>query len=443
MKRVKNKSGGKFKMKTNLKNITMLLLVLLMMFLLVVPIISSAKETVSMWAFPLTEDDLEILFKPIVEPFEAQNPDIDVNIEIIPWQNRVERMVTAIAAGKAPDVAYLNTDNFVAFVAKDALLPVEKYMSDETLADLKIGAKQGFTWKGHLYAFPILMVYMTEVYNKEMFKKAGLTPPTTWDEYEDCATKLTIDKNGNHSAQVGFDRGNVMQWGVADGAMGTITTCFSDVWLFQAGGDYFDENGKCIFNSPEGIEAATMIVKMFDNWIDPAAKGMEPEEARGLIIKEKAAMMANWQPHFYKMALEQNPNLPIAVGPTMKHRKKVGTGSVAAYGIFSSSKHPDLAAKWLNWLTNTQNMAHFCSTSWFSPPRLSANPIVQENLRSEFPSFAEIVEQDKYMKVVPHEQLQTIWELSAAEFQSCILHKKTPKQAMDDLTQAVNQFLGF
>lgn len=69
--------------------------------------LAARQETVTMWAFPLCSDDIEMYSK-LVNEFEKENPNIKVHVEVLPWQGRMEKLMAALAANQAPDVMYLN-----------------------------------------------------------------------------------------------------------------------------------------------------------------------------------------------------------------------------------------------------------------------------------------------------------------------------------------------
>lgn len=59
---------------------------------------------------------------------------------------------------------------------------------------------------------------LTVLYNPAALEKAGITPagadtPWTWQQLYDNATLLTLDTNGKHLGEDGFDSANVAQWG--------------------------------------------------------------------------------------------------------------------------------------------------------------------------------------------------------------------------------------
>ena len=59
--------------------------------------------------------------------FEAENSDIDLNIEIVSWNDLYTKVNTLVANNNAPDI--LNIDFLPDYVADDLLIPSTEYAS--------------------------------------------------------------------------------------------------------------------------------------------------------------------------------------------------------------------------------------------------------------------------------------------------------------------------
>ena len=61
--------------------------------------------------------------------FEAENSDIDLNIEIVSWNDLYTKVNTLVANNNAPDI--LNIDVLADYVADDLLMPATEYASED------------------------------------------------------------------------------------------------------------------------------------------------------------------------------------------------------------------------------------------------------------------------------------------------------------------------
>ena len=80
------------------------------------------QQTADWWANFVTE-------------FNEANPDINLNVEVVSWNDIYTVVNTRIANGEAPDV--LNIDVFADYQADDLLLPIQDVVSEETYSAAK------------------------------------------------------------------------------------------------------------------------------------------------------------------------------------------------------------------------------------------------------------------------------------------------------------------
>ena len=90
------------------------------------------------WEFRGSQDDLTDA-KASLEKFTAKNPNITVNIELAPDQQRDEKLVTAMVGGTAPDVFEAWGDIVYKFADKGQVLDLQPYVD----ADMYPGRHQG------------------------------------------------------------------------------------------------------------------------------------------------------------------------------------------------------------------------------------------------------------------------------------------------------------
>ncbi|MEW6229002.1 MAG: extracellular solute-binding protein, partial [Bacillota bacterium] len=88
---------------------------------------AAARNTVSMWVFPLlvNQSDNEALWGGLAQRFEKQNPDIDIQVEVLPWAGRDAKLTAALLGGQGPDVTYLIPDQIPQYVNLGVLEPLD------------------------------------------------------------------------------------------------------------------------------------------------------------------------------------------------------------------------------------------------------------------------------------------------------------------------------
>lgn len=139
----------------------------------------------------------EPIFSPIIESFEAENPDITVNFEAMAWDEATTKLKLLGAQGDLPDVTFVNIANGWDLAAEGYLMDLtELFESDETLSSeipqsvIDIAT----TDDGAMYWIPSATGAFGLWYNKELFEQAGLdpeSPPTTVEEMISYAQTIT------------------------------------------------------------------------------------------------------------------------------------------------------------------------------------------------------------------------------------------------------------
>jgi multiple sugar transport system substrate-binding protein len=143
------------------------------------------KPVVTLWAwYPNTEL--------VVDNFNNAHDDVQVC-----WTNagaggaEYDKLQTAITAGSgAPDVVMVEADRIAVFQVQGALVDLKDLGYADVKSNFSAGAWKDMTVGDGIYGAPIDGGPMAMIYRKDVFDKYGITPPTTWAEYETAAQKV-------------------------------------------------------------------------------------------------------------------------------------------------------------------------------------------------------------------------------------------------------------
>lgn len=183
--------------------------------------------------------------------FEDTYSNIDLNVEIVSWNDLYTVVSTRISTNQAPDI--LNIDTFADYVADDLLVPAEEYTSDELKAKLIPSFWTANELDGTVWALPILASCRALFCNMDLLNEAGITaPPKTWDEV-DAACKAVLDTFG----------GSIVPWGL-DISSDEGQAAFA-YYTWNNGGGFVDADGNWALNSAENVEAMNYIKSLIDN----------------------------------------------------------------------------------------------------------------------------------------------------------------------------------
>lgn len=142
----------------------------------------SGAATLEFWTISLQPTFTDYV-NGLIKTYEEANPGVKVNWTDLPYDSIEEKLITASAGGKAPDVVNLNTEFALTMAGKKALADVATLTTPQEQAvyieSLWNSAKLGDS----VYAFPWYAAPNIMIYNKTLFEKAGLgTQPTTYAE---------------------------------------------------------------------------------------------------------------------------------------------------------------------------------------------------------------------------------------------------------------------
>ena len=104
-------------------------------------------------------------------------------MQFVPWADAHDKFVKSIAGGTTPDVAEVGTTWTPEFADAGALVDLTDAVNEAGLDDdLVSGLVEAGTVDGALYGMPWYAGVRSMVYRTDVFEKAGIEPPTTWDE---------------------------------------------------------------------------------------------------------------------------------------------------------------------------------------------------------------------------------------------------------------------
>ncbi|MGH2516416.1 MAG: ABC transporter substrate-binding protein, partial [Ktedonobacterales bacterium] len=101
------------------------------------------------------------------------------------------KILAAVRAGNAPDVALIEYQYIPTMAANGALVDISKYGANSVKSQFDPAAWALAGENGAQYGYPQDTGPMALFYNKSIFQKAGITsPPATWDEFAADAVKI-------------------------------------------------------------------------------------------------------------------------------------------------------------------------------------------------------------------------------------------------------------
>lgn len=181
-----------------------------------------------------------------VTEFNAANEGINLNVEVVSWNDIYTVVNTRIQNGEAPDI--LNIDVFADYQADGLLLPAKDYVSEETYAKMYESFLAQSDIDGTVWAIPDLASARAMYYNADILEAAGVQPPTTWEELKAACEAIKA-----------YDD-TIYPWGI-DMTTDEGQAAFA-YYTWNNGGGFVDENGDWALNSPENVEAIQFAIDL-------------------------------------------------------------------------------------------------------------------------------------------------------------------------------------
>jgi multiple sugar transport system substrate-binding protein len=288
----------------------------------------------------------------IIERFEAENPDIQVQLEPVGSGDYYARILAQIATGSPPDILQIGDDAVPQFVEQGAFVSLDPFITGPSYPlDPSIylpGLLAPGQWQGQQYLLPKDYTPLAIYYNKKLFDAAGLAYPEegwSWQQFLETAQALTKDSDGD---------GTNDTWGVQ--LPGPWTNGF-EYWVAAAGGQLISDDGRRFvgyLDSPETAEALQFYGDLYTKYaVAPPPADLNAFGGGNSEFDEgKAAMrlFGRWP----QAGLRQNPAIDLGVVGLPAGKTRANILLWGGFGISALSKNQEAAWRFLRFYAGEQ-----------------------------------------------------------------------------------------
>ncbi len=152
--------------------------------------------TLQFWEMNYGSDDsyLETCEK-LVSQYEEENPGVNIEITLQPWDNYYQLFLTAVTSNAAPDAASVALDQPDMYARMGEALPLDDIISEweenGEIDDYSEATLGSFTYEGEQIAIPYMVGYRGVFYRSDYLKECGVERfPQTWDELLEACEKI-------------------------------------------------------------------------------------------------------------------------------------------------------------------------------------------------------------------------------------------------------------
>jgi multiple sugar transport system substrate-binding protein len=311
-----------------------------------------------------------------VDKFEAENPGIKLNLEVVSWNDLYTVVDTRITNDNAPDI--LNIDVFANYANDGLLLPVSDYCPEDLYEDFFPSFIEQSIIDDVVWAVPDLASARAMFYNVDILEEVGVDVPTTWAELEDVSQAI-----------IDFYDGEIYPWGI-DMTTDEGQAAFA-YYTWGNGGGFVDENGDWAVNSEENVEGINFALSLIENgYTNPNPATETRYDLQDMFAAGKMAMLiAPNQLPTYVADKGGEINMSTAGIPANEGKTGSSVGVMDRIMAFRDDADPDQDArneaigKFLSFFYDPENYVGWVSMEGFLP---AVNSAVEALVESD-PSF--------------------------------------------------------
>jgi multiple sugar transport system substrate-binding protein len=285
----------------------------------------------------------------VIEMYEAENPNVDITYEFASFNDYWTKLAPQAAGGNLPDVMQQDYARIEEWIANDWLMPLDGYVESGMidLSDVPAASIDGGRVGGALYGINLGNNSQTFILDADAFAKAGLELPAqdwTWQDFEQTVLAL--------HEKLGI-------WGMGPGLEN------EQIWksLYLGHGEWsYSNDGSQLGYSDDQIYAdyLHMVLRLQEVAAYPSREevvarftGVGPENDP--IVTGESAIASYWSNQIVAIqsAAGEERNF------VLQHLPRPEDGAPSNYlkpsqffSITKHAKHPDEAAKFINYFTN-------------------------------------------------------------------------------------------
>lgn len=365
-------------------------------------------------------------FQKVADDFHAANPDITINIEVVPWDTLLQRLTTDVAGGSAPDISIIGTRWLLDFAAQGVAEPVDSYLSPEFKGTFIDTFMNPGIIDGKMMGLPVAASARAMMVNMDLYDKAGVTPPTTWDELY-AASKAIKEKVPEAYA-----------FGLQGKEIETDAYFYYNLWTH--GGDILNADGTSGLDSEAAITSAKLYKQMIDEGLtQPSPTNYTREDVFNLFKQGQVATIFTF-PMLIPQIKEEAPNLKYKILPFPEAGAKATYGVTDTLMMFADSDAKEAAWKFIEFAYQDKYREEFDLGEGFLPVTKNVAALDHFTSDPDVAGFAAGLPYAKFAPVIAN--WEEIADVTVRTLQQIYLGDVTPEDGLKAAAAEVNKIRG-
>lgn len=387
-----------------------------------------AQTTVTFW-HGYSELETAVLEGQLIPLFEAAHPGIKVEAVRMGYDDLRDKLVATAATGTGPDLARIDIIWNPSLAAAGLLEDLDDYPGFTDILDEVYPGPLSTTFLGGAYyGLPLTTNTQVYIYDRHAFDAAGVSVPTTFDEFATVTRRLT-QRDGDTVVRYGYDMGGPWAWNLLG-------------WIWSNGGDVTDPQitrASGYLDSPQtvaaldaisewtadGILAPNMVGEGFDQW-GSFVRNIVPARQDG--------------PWFARWLEEENPDFDpgfalMPHGPDGQSTSIVGGENIV---MTSGSRNKEAAWEFMKFMLSEEAQGILAATGQI-PVLRSAISLPEFQGSEYYPVYLEQLLTAKAR--TPHPRYSEIENIIQDAFWKAITGETSARIALTDAARLVDQLL--
>ena len=375
------------------------------------------------------------IYRSSLEDYLAAHPDARWRMEVIPSRAILQKFLTGIDAGHAPDVVNLHWSQTPPAASTGRLIPLDSLLVRDGIdptAFYPIGL-QAYRYRGALYGMPIKGATVCGFYNRDLFDRYGVEYPTadwTWEEMLGKAKRLTVDEDGDGLPDVY----GLSPYDIAN-------------YVWSGGGDFVrweDGRWKSNLDDAATIEAVRFFVDLFwKHRVSPPRPGIRTEAPMSTFTFEAGRIAIDlagpWRiPDYQWLDRFEWEALLFPKGPAGRRTRYAGSALV----VWEGTRRPEEAWRLVKYMTGPEATARMARTGSDMPP-------LREVARTAFANPETPWNEEIFIEAMEHEVLiypaelwwDDLFRKMLDELDAALTGRETVEEAMADAHRVTVDYL--
>jgi multiple sugar transport system substrate-binding protein len=337
------------------------------------------------------------IMQQLVDKYNEENPGVQVTLTVQAWSPLFDAFIAAASAGESPDIMAMHPQETAMFVDLGLIEPIDAIVAESEVFQQDAYIQKAWDlqfYEDQMWAFPYDLGIHGMYYNVDLFEAAGVEPPTNAEEFLAVANVLTVDANGNHPGDEGFDPANIVQYAIN---MQTNHHGYYQWYSLynQLGGQLISDDGmSCAMDIDKATQAWQWLQDLI--YVHYAAPQGQTDYARDFLSGRTAMLIDGpWQiPAMQAAHAESGFNWGTAAYPTIFDQPAVwGSGHNFTLPTLADPEKRDEALAFIEWLAMN-------SFDWMPSGQL---PIRNDLIESA--EFAELEGRTSFVEMLPYQAL--------------------------------------